>query len=315
MKAHPDNFGLVQLLNGKPVVEHNADGRFALASTKKVLILLALAERIRRGEDDPARPVPAADVDRWYWPGTDGGAHEHALADFHSRSNGQTMTVADVAWAMIRWSDNAAADALFQRAGGTAPIAEVARSFGMTHQEPVYPIFGEFVAWATEADRWQTLGPAERAAEAVRLAAATSPADARRMQLSSAAVVAGTDTGGAPSEWARLMQQLPRFESENGAAGDLVLHTLGWPLDVKPGNRSTFITFQTKGGSLPGIITEVWFVEPASHAPASAIALFFRDLPAPVYDELSKNFVHQQLMQKLALDAAFRSRAQRALAS
>jgi hypothetical protein len=193
----------------------------------------------------------------------------------------------------------------------------VAHTFGLVHQEPVFPIYGEFVAWAKEPDRWKGMSPAQRAEDAARLASATPAAEARRLQISieAQAELARTDTGGSPSDWARLMQQLPGFEAGAGAAGTLVQRTLGWPLEINPGNRKSFSTFQGKGGSLPGVITEAWATQPAGGGPVTGTALFFRDLPTSVYQLLSTNFVHQELMQKLALDAGFRRDAQAALGS
>jgi len=47
-----------------------------------------------------------------------------------------------LAFAMIRWSDNAAADYLLARVGGPAVVLASAHRVGMASQQPVAPILG-----------------------------------------------------------------------------------------------------------------------------------------------------------------------------
>ena len=70
---------------GKPLIELNDDRAFGVASVHKVLILSAYARAVVAGRLDPAERVAVADIERWYWPGTDGGAHPAALEDWHDR--------------------------------------------------------------------------------------------------------------------------------------------------------------------------------------------------------------------------------------
>jgi D-alanyl-D-alanine carboxypeptidase len=141
---HPDQVGLVVLPDGAgdPTVALNADQLFPLASTKKVLIATAYAVDVAAGKLAPDSPVSLRELARWYWPGTDGGAHTHALAEWkssHLISSERTVPISAVAQAMIRWSDNAAADYLLARVGGPAAVAAAAKRLGMTSQQPVWP--------------------------------------------------------------------------------------------------------------------------------------------------------------------------------
>jgi D-alanyl-D-alanine carboxypeptidase len=320
MKANPDHVGLVIRRDGHEEFVFHPDTRFALASTKKVLTLLALADRISSGKDQATARVALSDVDRWYLPGLDGGHHNDALAELRSQGKvtttggAETVALADVAWAMIRWSDNAAADYLLDRVGGFRATDAVAAKFGMTHQEPVLTIYSEDVAWAIEGNRWSGMSPSARATEAERLAAATPVSRARQLRLTSANLVAlvQTDTGGTPREWARLMEQLPPpSSSDSGVA--MLTHSLGWPLIAFPTNGDTFSTFYAKGGSLPGVATDVLLVVPVKEAKPYALALFFKDLPIDVYAQLQKTYVQQDFMRQLALDPAFRKKVEQTL--
>src|SRR5438132_1066739 len=65
MTSHPDNFGLVvlRLPATEAVLSHNGDELFPLASTKKVLILGAIASAIDAGNEHLDAHVPLADIE------------------------------------------------------------------------------------------------------------------------------------------------------------------------------------------------------------------------------------------------------------
>ncbi|MGH8903823.1 MAG: hypothetical protein ACRDYA_19645 [Egibacteraceae bacterium] len=57
---------------------------------------------------DPHEQVPLADIEPWYWPGTDAGAHPNAVADWRAHGTireecgNATVPLDQVVWAMIR---------------------------------------------------------------------------------------------------------------------------------------------------------------------------------------------------------------------
>lgn len=151
MARHPENAGLVVLPErGAGQLALNGDRRFPLASTRKVLILGALTQT----EDSLATEIQRSAVDRFYAPGTDGGAHLNAELD-------EPLTLEKVARAAIEVSDNAAADALLDRIGPDA-VDAYAEQQGMANQDPIYSVLGEFAAWTREP-KWASLSPNERA--------------------------------------------------------------------------------------------------------------------------------------------------------
>lgn len=88
MAEHPENAGLVVLPDGRSVeVALNPDGRFPLASTRKVLIVGALAE----SGESPDERVKRSEVERFYLPGTDGRARsDRRWADSPALGEGRT---------------------------------------------------------------------------------------------------------------------------------------------------------------------------------------------------------------------------------
>lgn len=79
--AHPENASVLVDDGRGGVLEHLTDRPRPVASAGKVVHLTAYAQAVAAGRTDPAAPVPFAEWERWYVPGTDGGAHPAALVD------------------------------------------------------------------------------------------------------------------------------------------------------------------------------------------------------------------------------------------
>lgn len=99
------------------VASHDADQPMPLASAAKVVHLAAYGRAVAQGRVRIDEPVALPDWERWYLPGNDGGAHPKALARL---GVGGTATVDQLVSAMIRESDNSAADWLRARLGDDA---------------------------------------------------------------------------------------------------------------------------------------------------------------------------------------------------
>jgi beta-lactamase class A len=231
---HPSNAGLVVLPDdGPPAVSLRADRRSPLASTRKVLVVGALIA----SDVDLDERVARRAVERFYVPGTDGGAHEAARLDDERPTLRQLMA------ATIEVSDNASADALLARVGAD-PVDAWARRRGMQRQDPILPVFGELAAWTRDAG-WTRRSPARRARRARRARSLAEdvaprevglPAVARQRELA-AASVAGT-----PAEWAQLMRRIAR-------EGDRALvAALDWPRRQSTQTARAFDRYLTKGG-------------------------------------------------------------------
>jgi hypothetical protein len=277
------------------------------------MILAAYAKAVARGKVDPAEEVSLGALERWYWPGTDGAAHLNAIQDWKDRqvlrADGRSaqLPLDEVVWAMIRWSDNAATDYLLRRLGGSRTIRSAATALGLTTQDPPASIFGAFVVWATmPPEEWLRLRPTQQVAVANRVAKGTSASQVETLLPASVEVqaeLAEVTWLGSPRAWANFFAELYREVAEDSGAGEVVNRHLEWPMTFE-GNRVTMEAFGTKGGSLPGVLTEASYIDPRGEKPLS-IALFFRDLEARAQRSLQRNFMHQRLMTNLAVDPDF----------
>ncbi len=110
----------------------NGDRLQVTASTFKILTLITYADAVVKGRIDPGLEV---DRDDWarFWMGFDGGALQAA---WNRLGQPQTVTVDQMAGAMIRESDNAAADWLLDRLGEDAFDRIIRRYVRGYHDRP-----------------------------------------------------------------------------------------------------------------------------------------------------------------------------------
>lgn len=295
MAGHPDKAGLALLPDRGESLDFGGERRFPLASTRKVLIVGALTG----DEADLRTEIPRSAVERFYVPGTDGGAHERARLDR------PRLTLHELAQASVTVSDNAAADALLHRVGADA-VDAWARAQGMAGQDPILPVLGELAAW-TRDSKWTERSPEQRARSARALAERVTPNEIRLPGLEQQRSLASHSVAGSPVEWAALMRRI-------GSRGDpRLIELLDWPRRQDAGVRQGFERYLTKGGSLPGVITEASYLRPRQ-GPGTAVAVFLRDLPDEIEATLARTFTHQRLIARLATDTAFRRRARQILA-
>jgi len=286
------------------------------------LILIAYAEAVAKGRLEPASRIPIGDVERWLFPNTNGDAHALAIADWRERGvlkgSGSSATVPldEVAHAMIRYSDNAATDYVLRAVGGPSAVLAAAKRFGFRGSLEPPSIFGAFVAWATRpAAEWIGLSPAAQVRLARQLADATNAAAAAGLTMPSVetqASLAEATWLGTPRQWVTLMSLVERSVSEGTPMGKILSRHLQWPMEFAE-NAGVFDEFGTKGGDLPGVVTEATFIQAIGGDPL-AIVLFLHGLNESDHATLAKLFTHQGFMRRLAQDPDLLRRTCAALA-
>jgi hypothetical protein len=317
LQRRPADVGLAIVSPTDPSTDvfHQADEIFPLASARKILVLGAYADAVAAGVLDPDQKVPYADVERWYWRGTDGDAHPAAAADLEARGVIDATAVPvsvrldDVVFSAMRWSDNAAADYLLDRVGKRA-VDDFIHRHRLERQEPIAPILGELLAWTeTSPPAWRALTPVQRAERAWRRASVLTGEEAQRdRRLPSSAVqreLADVSFGGTPREWARFIVDLFARETDDRAASVLRRH-LEWPMTVFPANATRFRRFAGKAGAVAGVRTEVVYLQPTSRPPRAAV-LFLRHVDPAAETALSVSFVDQGFLVRVAEDEDFLS--------
>lgn len=287
--------------------------QYPLASTIKIMILGVYAQGAATGRFDPTERIPLDELDAYYLPGTDRGSHPTFLENVQPDSD-DTITLLDVVYGMIRYSSNAASDFLLARMTDADFEAFYALMSVQNTELPV-SFLGLFLA----QDNHET-GIADTSMERDELRASAADWAARyvededwrsserqyhrnnsRRYLAQGLQIIPTqqaffekyDTRGTPADFAHVMATLIRGETLSATAGAVMRAVLSWPMQFER-NRENFYTVGLKGGSLPGILTGVYFAQPKGGQPL-ALVIFYHDLPQAQYSEWLRSYEQQEL--------------------
>ena len=327
----PDTVGLVayQLGRESEGITWNADVPMPLISVAKIITLVAYVEAASAGELNPLETVPLSELERFYLPNFDLGAHRRAIAELRqegrliSPDDNPAVTLAEVPWMMMRHSSNAAADYLHLRLG-QARIEETARALGLgepsgSHTAPC-PFLGQFLLMANHSravanDRAALAAyrddPATYGRDVALLAdayagqAAFRAAEAawrernRRPSIDTqrffAAELAPRGTARA---YAALMARLAQNGLSNADSSFQARRYLEWPNQFEA-NVSWASNVGYKNGALPGVLTTVYYAYRWDDPAPVIVALFYRDLPQDTYRQWRNDLPHDELARWL----------------
>lgn len=324
--AHPRDVSLAFWKVGEEPsgIYHEADTVRPVASTAKILVLAAYAEAIRSGAVSGDEQISLDEWNALYLPTTDAGAHLGALSDLGRRGRlaNEKVSLADLAFAMTRYSDNAAMDCLMQRIGRPA-IANAISSLGLAETSRPHPFGGEMLSWRSAdrsaADSSRRLG-AMSSSDYVDLtwsltAKLAHDADFRtkeRARLESEGIGLtiveqeglGATYGnrGSAREYAKVMQAI--YSNETQGMADKTWAMLEWPTP-DPAVFAKFAILGTKNGYLPGIVTSAYYARPKGAQTGRVLALFFQNVAMGVWSSMHKSLVHQELERRLLTDDVF----------
>ncbi len=243
------------------------------------------------------------------------------------------MTLDDVAYAMIRYSDNAATDLLLMTLGRDRVDALLAET-GLTTQTPLIPLAGLMLSWQNheqpaldDAHTAEIVArePVVQADLAWQLAEKmASNADWRSAEIdfqindkqSSIAnevkVANATSPAASAEEYARMMAEIATGQFISAEVSDLMHAKLSWPMRDFPENGDAFETMGTKGGTLGGVLTEASYFVPHGEQPR-VVVLFQGNMPFAAWLGQLQSFSQQAFMRDLVLNPAFAAEVQETL--
>jgi beta-lactamase family protein len=320
----------------------NPDQPMALASTIKIVLLAGYAREVAAGRLDPQAELPIREWERFYLPGTDGGAHAAALAalgilthqDGFAEDPEAPVSWDRIAQAMIRSSDNAAADLLLSRLGDGAVRATLVEAGLSRHPQPL-SILGLFLSWGNHEQ-----GPltSARIKKLKRMSTKAYAVEVRRLRdryldegWRAAEILWRRQTGstyqqqaaaaqalfpkGTARDYARIMTKVLQGSFLSPAVSDVMRWHLGWPMEI-PGNAETYLNFADKGGALAGVLTEAMYFTPRrgdfGETPHVSV-LFLRNLSSEDFGSLTQTYAHQLFLVELGLDRSFAEQAEERL--
>jgi D-alanyl-D-alanine carboxypeptidase len=330
LQAHPEQFSLASYAVEAPQagIFCQADKLMPLASSAKLLVLYAYAARVASGEFKPEERLPLATLEMCWLVGTDGGAHAAAikeLRDHGAIAADETISLHDVAWAMMVHSDNACADYLIDRIGADN-IQAVPAELGLPEQEGTLPYTGLYLSWGNPD---QTDLPAQRLAryEAMprdtyralsvsllkrfkqdadfhRRASAWWTSPQNTVTLADQAAFAQLCARGTARGYASLMAKIYQDNLPVAGAAPVMRELLEWPMK-DAATAQKFDALGTKGGTMMGVLTGNWFSKLKAAPQAHVSSLFLDHLPGPIFMDLAASFAQQRFELKLLTDDAF----------
>jgi hypothetical protein len=273
-------------------VEHRPSEEQVLASAMKVVHLSAYAKAVADGDLDPDEQIPLLEWERWYVPGTDGGAHPAALTRLGIANDGvsatdlnATVRLDDMVTAMIQESDNAVPDYLRFRLGDDA-LKDAAAAGGWDgfaaptlvgdQLSLLDPALAEGDRWDT-ANRWAFDQPfRESVSASVQIPSYDEQVDR----------VESVFTRGSAEQLTSLYRSFS--DGTFGSGAETVLRHL----EYQPAPAGA-LGLGFKGGNLPGILTQAIELRREDGTVATAVWLI-DGLSADQYEEAMNTFAVQQ---------------------
>ena len=312
----------------------NADQPMPLASTAKIVLLTAVSTAVENGQLSWDDSITIADWERYYLPGTDGGAHPAALAHLEivtnergfAQDSQQTVTLDQLTWAMIRYSDNAATDYLLAELGADA-MNNVLATANLGSHDPFDSFLGLFLLWNNHENPTLSdervadllaLEPNERRQQAQELADRyvqdeawrTAELDWRNRRQPNRitheiALATQTSPRASARDYAHLLALISTDNYVSPAVSADIRRFLEWPMVVFPSNAERFETLGTKGGTLAGVLTSALYTVPQAGDFAGqtrVVVLFQSDPPFTAWLTQTQDFSYQEFMIDLALN-------------
>jgi hypothetical protein len=310
----------------------NADVPMPLASVAKLITLVAYVEAVAAGELNPFETVSLAELDRYYLPNFDLGAHRRALAELSAEERilspevDPAVLLEDVPWRMIRHSSNAAGDYLHLRLG-QARIEETAIALGLNESTAPCTFLGQFLMMGHHArglandrallsaiaDRGDAAGYGQEVAlladayandAAFRAAERDWRERTRRPNIDTQRVFADRLAPvGTAGSYATLMHRLAQNGLSTPDSSFQARRYLEWPNPFEA-NLATFSNIGYKNGALPGVLTTTYYAYRWGDVAPVIVVLFYRDLPQQTYRDWRFDLPHDELARWLLADPA-----------
>lgn len=141
LKRSPEQSSLYFAENGNPIISYQSEQKMPLASVLKIMVAIEFIKQTQLGKIDPTQRVSFEKLDRYYIPGSDGGAHMHWMEDIRNEQhdNEHSISLFKVAEGMMQYSSNANAEFLMEFLGLDAINNTLWLLCGQDH-DSIFPI-------------------------------------------------------------------------------------------------------------------------------------------------------------------------------
>lgn len=300
IRANPDRSAVFLVRNDTTLVSLRPDQKFPLASTVKIIVAIEFAKQAAAGTIKADEPVSLSDIDRYYLPNTDGGAHPQWKADLtaqHLVSNDR-VSLLEVAKGMIRYSSNANTEYLMDRLGFDNLNANLTE-LNLPKHDRLIPIVAPLMLYST-TDKQSTLQRV-RAMSAQEYETQSLAIHQRLKQdgdgsfkkqfvfpdLELQKLWSDRLTGSTVREYASIMQKLNK-RTFAPVVQDYLDQIMEWPFVINPGNRAIYEHLGMKGGSTAFVLANALYATDKA-GDRSELVFFFNNLTSAENKTLQKD--------------------------
>ncbi|HEX8561932.1 MAG TPA: serine hydrolase [Flavobacterium sp.] len=139
IKDNPKRAAVLLVRNDTVLASQNTKKVMPLASTVKIILAIEYAEQSANGSINPDELISLQDLDKFYVPDTDGGAHSTWLRSVAAKIANGKISIREIAKGMIRYSSNADTEWLLNRLGGDNVNNRLTR-LGLKQHTKIYNI-------------------------------------------------------------------------------------------------------------------------------------------------------------------------------
>ncbi|WP_316846567.1 serine hydrolase [Pedobacter psychrodurus] len=302
IKNNPQKASIVLTENDKTLLNFNGNQLMPLASAAKTIIAIEFANQVEAKKLDPQQNVPVSELNKYYIPFTDGGAHIEWLKSIRKKA-GDDVSLLQIAQGMIRFSSNANTEYL-EDLLGLENINRNIKTLKLSQHSPYYYFTAGALMTCLKPEKideqtWTAqlkampMNEYRKRSEINHLKLKADPEfiktfsfknlSSKLQKIWSDRLVAST-----AADYERIMQKINSRHYFSTGVQDILDQVMEWPM-TNPGNQAVFKHLGQKGGSTAFILTDAFYVTNKKDFKLSC-AFFFNNLTENEKLMIERNF-------------------------
>ncbi|GGI22967.1 serine hydrolase [Pedobacter mendelii] len=302
IKNNPQKSSIVINENGKETLNCRGNQLMPLASAAKTIIALEFANQVASKQINKTTKIAVKDINRYYIPFTDGGAHPAWLKSLKKTVN-DSVTLLETAKGMIRFSSNANTEYLQDLLGMDKINANLKELKIKNHSPYYYFTAGALMTCLNpdniEKDVWLSKLKNLNDAEYRKLCAQNHQKlkvdtnfikqfNFKNLPIEIQKIWSNKIVASTTKEYAELLKKINSENYFKPEVQQVLQQIMEWPMEYAS-NKSNFLHLGQKGGSTSFVLTDAFYLTDLKGNKISC-AFFFNDLSPSEQLLINKNF-------------------------
>lgn len=302
LKNNPNKSSIVLRENNKEILNCRGNQLMPLASAAKTIIAIEFANQVAIKKINQFNKVSVRDINRYYIPFTDGGAHPAWLKSIKKTAH-DSVTLLQIAKGMIKYSSNANTEYLQDLLGMDNINANLKRLKIKNHSQYFYftasalmtclkPDSIEENIWISKLksitdDNYQKLC----ARNHLKLKTDSNfikTFSFKNLSMNIQKVWSDRLVASTTNEYAEIMEMINGNTYFKPEIQNVLQQIMEWPMEY-PSNKNSFLHIGQKGGSTGFVLTDAFYLTDLKGNKISC-AFFFNNLTPDEQIMINKNF-------------------------